>query len=166
MKLRKLFASENAKTVVPMAPMIDVVFQLLIFFILTLKIAVVEGDFNVKMPLAAASASALEEETPFPLLLKLRASENGELAEATLNDRSFGVDFAGLRRYIHELVGENSASDPARNAYEIEFDCDYELRYEHVIQAVTHVTGERRGGDVVKLIEKIRFSPPKRQPST
>ena len=36
-----------------MTPMIDVVFQLLTFFCMTLKIAAMEGDFNIKMPLAA-----------------------------------------------------------------------------------------------------------------
>ncbi len=34
-----------------MTPMIDVVFQLLIFFMLTLKIIAPEGDFNINMPL-------------------------------------------------------------------------------------------------------------------
>ena len=33
-----------------MAPMIDVVFLLLIFFMLTLKIISPEGDFNINMP--------------------------------------------------------------------------------------------------------------------
>ena len=34
-----------------MAPMIDIVFQLLIFFMLTLKIVEPEGDFSINMPL-------------------------------------------------------------------------------------------------------------------
>ena len=36
-----------------MAPMIDVVFLLLIFFMLTLKIISPEGDFNINMPAVA-----------------------------------------------------------------------------------------------------------------
>ena len=36
-----------------MTPMIDVVFQLLVFFIMTFKIVALEGDFNVRMPLAS-----------------------------------------------------------------------------------------------------------------
>ena len=36
-----------AKVDIPMAPMIDIVFQLLIFFMLNLKIVAPEGNFNV-----------------------------------------------------------------------------------------------------------------------
>ena len=36
-----------------MAPMIDVVFLLLIFFMCTLKIISPEGDFNINMPAVA-----------------------------------------------------------------------------------------------------------------
>ncbi len=42
---------KNEKIEPQMAPMIDVVFQLLIFFMLTLKITSPEGDFNINMPL-------------------------------------------------------------------------------------------------------------------
>ena len=45
--------SGPAKVEQNMTPMIDIVFQLLTFFIMTLKIATQEGDFNIKMPLAA-----------------------------------------------------------------------------------------------------------------
>ncbi|MEZ6121857.1 MAG: biopolymer transporter ExbD [Planctomycetaceae bacterium] len=41
----------NAKIAVDMSAMIDVVFQLLIFFMLTLKIVEPEGDFDINMPL-------------------------------------------------------------------------------------------------------------------
>ena len=44
------------KVELQMTPMIDIVFQLLIFFIITFKIVAPEGDFNIKMPLAAPSA--------------------------------------------------------------------------------------------------------------
>ena len=36
-----------------MTPMIDIVFQLLVFFIMTFKIVSMEGDFNIRMPAAA-----------------------------------------------------------------------------------------------------------------
>jgi len=40
-----------SKVDIPMAPMIDIVFQLLIFFMLNLKIVAPEGNFNVNMPI-------------------------------------------------------------------------------------------------------------------
>ena len=39
-----------------MTAMIDIVFQLLVFFIMTFKVVALEGDFNVKMPLASQNA--------------------------------------------------------------------------------------------------------------
>jgi len=57
---------------VPMAPMIDVVFQLLIFFMLTLKIVAPEGDFDINMPMGAGAPS---DELP-PLDLKVRLLAN------------------------------------------------------------------------------------------
>ena len=41
---------EPEKLETNMSAMIDVVFQLLIFFMLTLKIVEPEGDFNINMP--------------------------------------------------------------------------------------------------------------------
>jgi biopolymer transport protein ExbD len=49
---------KNDKIELQMTPMIDIVFQLLVFFIMTFKIVSQEGDFNIKMPLAAQQAGA------------------------------------------------------------------------------------------------------------
>jgi biopolymer transport protein ExbD len=38
-----------------MTPMIDIVFQLMVFFVFTFKIALPEGDFNVRMPAQAGA---------------------------------------------------------------------------------------------------------------
>ena len=46
----RLRARSTAAVAIDMTPMIDIVFQLLVFFILTLQITAVEGDFNVRMP--------------------------------------------------------------------------------------------------------------------
>jgi biopolymer transport protein ExbD len=54
MKVRNS-GGKNEKVEIPMTPMIDIVFQLLVFFIMTFKIVSQEGDFNIKMPLAAPS---------------------------------------------------------------------------------------------------------------
>ena len=59
-----------------MTAMIDVVFQLLIFFVMTFKIVLPEGDFNIRMPLAAESRPPSEpDETP---TLNLRLRSNGD----------------------------------------------------------------------------------------
>lgn len=53
MKLRN--RASGSRIAVDMTPMIDVVFQLLIFFMCTLKMIEPEGDFDISMPLGAAN---------------------------------------------------------------------------------------------------------------
>ena len=60
MKIRHTGSALPDKIELNMTPMIDVVFQLLSFFMFTLKIAQVEGNFNIKMPAATAAADDIE----------------------------------------------------------------------------------------------------------
>lgn len=145
-----------------MTPMIDVVFQLNIFFLFTFKIVLPEGDFNVQMPSAAAARAADPSEIP-PLRLVLRAAPTGELADLQLSGRSFGNGrdaFAQLQNYIRtQVVAEGGAADEQ----EVEIDADYNLNYDYVVRAITAVTGYVENGQPHKLIERIKFTPPKAQ---
>ena len=58
---------------IDMTPMIDVVFQLLAFFLMTFKVAAQEGDFNVKMPLAAPRQGVPDPTQVPPLKIRLTA---------------------------------------------------------------------------------------------
>ena len=51
-----------------MTPMIDIVFQLNIFFLFTFKIILPEGDFSIRMP-SAAAARAIEMSEALPMTL-------------------------------------------------------------------------------------------------
>ena len=44
---------------------------------------------------------------------------------------------------------------------EVEIDCDYGLKYEHVMAAITAVSGKLAQGQIVKLAERITFAPPR-----
>ena len=59
MKIRHRSDMAEEKIELQMTPMIDIVFQLLIFFIFSLRISAQEGDFNISMPLAAPNAGAV-----------------------------------------------------------------------------------------------------------
>lgn len=156
MKIRNHNHTED-KAELQMTSMIDVVFLLLIFFVMTFKINVQEGDFNVRMP-APGSQGAPEDQTSIPLKLRLRADGNGRIADIVLNDLSFKQDFDSLNRYVLDYVG--GTDGPAgEDSPEVEIDLDYNLRYEHVIQAITAVTGQRQGDDIIRLVEKIKFAP-------
>jgi biopolymer transport protein ExbD len=157
MKLKK---GEGSKIAIDMTPMIDIVFQLLTFFIMTLKIATPEGDFNIKMPLAAPRAGTPDPDALPPMKLRLVASSTGDCADIILNARSFsGANrWKELHAHVLSIVGDGSQRADA----EVEIDADYNLKYENVIEAITAVSGSiGDDGQVVKLVEKIKFAPPK-----
>src|SRR4051812_31638798 len=84
-----------------MTPMIDIVFQLLTFFVMTFKIATAEGDFNVKMP-AGAPNSQGPVDLP-PIRVRLLATADGRLAGIQLSDRSV-KDFNELHEEIMNIA--------------------------------------------------------------
>ena len=148
-----------------MTPMIDIVFQLLVFFIMTFKVVSMEGDFNIKMPQAAPSAAPPEQIEFPPLKLYMTANENGDLSSLTLNEQSFEGNnpFIELNRYIQQEIGLDGGPGSARETAEIEIGFDFNLKYTHVIGAITAVSGtkDQRTNEILPLIEKVRFTPPR-----
>jgi biopolymer transport protein ExbD len=159
MKVRHAGEREE-KIELMMTPMIDIVFQLLIFFVMTFKIVAPEGDFNIKMPLAAPSEGMPEPDALPPIKVRLRASGGGELSTIQFGDRTLGRDFGGLREAIRRMIGDDAGPGGSSDA-EVELDCDYDLRYEYVVEAITAVSGYVSEGRVHKIVEKIKFAPPR-----
>lgn len=159
MKIRKNRNIAEEQIELQMTPMIDIVFQLLVFFIMSFKIVAQEGDFNVRMPLAGPT-SANPEEMPLSMNLRLTADPDGNLTGIQLNDTPFS-SFSELHEHIRSLIGDDSGPSSIRESAEIELDCDHQLSYSHVIEAVTAVSGYVQDDNVIKLIEKIKFAPPK-----
>ena len=73
--------------------------------------------------------------------------------------------FKELRREIRQLCGIDRGPAAASTSPEVEFECDYNLKYEYVVDAVTAISGYLANDDqtVVRMIEKIRFTPPPEQ---
>jgi biopolymer transport protein ExbD len=160
MPLRIKKAGLPDKIPIDMTPMIDIVFQLLTFFCMTLRVAAMEGDFSIKMPLAAPRQGLPDPNQLPPIKIRLRSDAAGNLVELSLNDRAFaGADrFKQLHNHIASIVGEGSLAASA----EVELDCDFNLKYEYVIEAITAVSGSTTpDGQLVKLVEKIKFAPPR-----
>ena len=143
-----------ARMSIDMTPMIDIVFQLLIFFILTLQISPREGDLAIHMPIGEAKGAMTAR---LPLHVVLLAGEDGALAEIRLNDSklenvdSLGAAIKGILR-----------SDPsAATTTEAVLHCDSDLAYEHTMAVVTAVSGTREAdGAITPLVRRVRFERP------
>ena len=136
------------KPQINMTPMIDVVFLLLTFFVMTFKIIIPEGDFNVKM---SAQGPQQPADVPTdPVQVRLLADADGLLAAIQLNDETIG-NFDLLRQRM-------LAASWANPHLEVVLFPDEHLRYEYVIKAVTAVNGEIREGQIRKICDSIKFA--------
>ncbi|MEX1223089.1 MAG: biopolymer transporter ExbD [Pirellulales bacterium] len=162
---------ENEKIELQMTPMIDIVFQLLIFFIMTFKIVAQEGDFNIRMPAAGVPQSDPFVVETTTLKVRMKSNLEGVLTSITLDDRALtpppsgsGADvFDVLRQRVLETVGDPTGPNSLAPDTEVEFECDYNLDYQYVIRGITAVSGKMEGNKVIKIIEKIKFAPPNKQ---
>lgn len=164
MKMRGGPSGSN-KVGIDMTPMIDVVFQLMIFFMLTLKIKADEGDFSINMPLKSA-AQKVSDEVPIPdIKVRMIAGDNGELGQLQLGRRNLGNDesaYAALNLEILNIIGR--PNNPLTKDVEVEIDADYELNYAEVVKAISACTGrvDKTSKKIVRYVEKVKFAQPRK----
>jgi biopolymer transport protein ExbD len=154
----KIRVSQLPASRLDMTPMIDVVFQLMIFFMLTLKIVTTEGNFDIYMPLGPSCG--LPDPTIPEIKVRLVAAPNGQLARVELGRRNLGSGPEAIDR----LNGEILRISQINEAPEVEIDADYNLDYAHVVRAISACTGtvDPRTGELVRYVQRIRFAPPRR----
>jgi biopolymer transport protein ExbD len=150
------------KIEIPMTPMIDMVFQLLVFFIMNFKVVDQEGDFNIKMPLAGSAVISQPENLFGEMVLTLSANGDGDLAGIVLNVGGIDTEYSSLKE-VRDFIISNVPTTPGADdqAPQVELNCAPNLKYSHTVDAITAVSGwinER--GEVVPLVEKIKFRPP------
>jgi len=170
MRLRTQSALED-KLELNMTPMIDVVFQLLTFFLFTLKTSEPEGNFGIRMPLASA-APQFKAASELPKTLAMQANADGSLKAIIFQNTTYAIKTSRPARPMRD------ATDTARDAYQralalhraevnaafdaiqdrvvawvgktgapgstehaVEFDCPPNLHYDYVIDAISAVTG-------------------------
>lgn len=147
---------------IDMTPMIDVVFQLLIFFMLTLKIKADEGDFSINMPLGQAQ---MTESTIPDLKVRMIANPDGTLAALQFGRRNLGTGdraYAELNQQVLAVIGRPGGAFSKDLAVEI--DPDYELDYAEVMKAITAVSGrvDPISKQPRKYLEKVKFAKPRK----
>ena len=151
-----------------MTPMIDVVFQLMIFFMCTLKVTEPEGDFDISMPLGAPSASSVTEAELPPFKVRMQADGTGELNALFFNGTNLGGGeqaFAKLNSEVFRAITALAAIGPdQQEKQEVEIDPDYNLHYRYIINAIGACSGRLgQNGIPVRYISKIKFAP-RREP--
>ncbi|MEZ6064799.1 MAG: biopolymer transporter ExbD [Planctomycetaceae bacterium] len=161
MKIRGRHADEKIET--QMSAMIDIVFQLLIFFMLTLKIVAEEGDFDINMPVSQSSQQA-DPEPKVEYKVRLLADADGNLRDIRVGEVSMGnqvpSSFDRLNQNVFQWVRSGGGFS---DDLEVEIDADYNLHYRYVIKAIAACTGRMDGEKKTKFLEKIKFAPPRRQ---
>lgn len=148
--------AEKKKMELNMTSMIDVVFLLLVFFVMTFKIVAPEGDFSIKMPPAGRPQPPDINQTE-PLRIKMTANSNGTLSGIYYGEKQLGRNFNELRKRV--LFDIQNRGGPAKADVEIELAPDDRLLYAYVIEAITAVSGEVRDGVIYKICDKVKFAP-------
>ena len=169
MKIRTRNAT-GEKIEMQMSSMIDVVFQLLIFFMLTLKIVAPEGDFDINMPLGAPpSESSVDPNLP-AIKVRMEADANGRLTglffnETQLFDGDETVAFERLNQQVLNSLNSLDAIDAeSREKQEVELNPAYNLDYRYIVSAIGKCKGRIVDGETVALINRIKFAPKRKQP--
>lgn len=145
-----------------MTSMIDIVFLLLVFFVMTFKIVVPEGDFQIHMADNGNGPSDLEA-PPEVIRVRLHAAADGSLAGIEAEQQSLG-SFADLRRLVLNMTSSRAGPGAHTLAPEIEFAADPGLDYRHLMAALTAVKGYvGPRGEVIDLTERIKLLPQTRK---
>ena len=144
-----------------MTAMIDIVFQLLVFFIMTFKVVALEGDFNVKMPLASNTQNESMEDVPEIIYVTLTAGANGNINNIAVDDEVAYSDrnkmFKQLTEYVEGKIAAEGDPEKALDT-EVEFEISPELKYRYTVEGIGAVSGRvNPDGTVKKLIQKIKF---------
>ncbi len=135
-----------------MSSMIDIVFLLLVFFVMTFRITSQEADFTMDRAEVAGSGHA-DIATNLPLHLKMDAGPGGELQAMSLN----GERVASFDDLQSRLIGLEA--DGALRDVVMTLDCDSNLKYSNVIAVLDHVTAYRDAvGQRKSLVTSTRFA--------
>jgi len=153
------------KVDVQMTPMIDIVFQLMAFFLMTFQVAPVEADFALKLPRTDIPRGMVPT-MPETIVVRLQADTQGELAalrysgDAQANPspgrKPDDESFRRLRTFVEQRIGEARSAGQEEPAVTIA--ADDLLRYEHIIRTIDAVSGTPdESGNVRPLARKITF---------
>lgn len=161
MKFRRKDDSDSEITL-NMTAMIDIVFQLLVFFIMTFKVTAMEADFNIRMPAASDAQTEVDMLPPTVIYVNLRAGQEREISGIDVDDgitqKSFDDKdmYVKLTEFVESAITTNGDPSDAEEV-EVEFTIAEVLKYRYTVRAIEAVSGKVEGDTVKTLVEKIKF---------
>ncbi len=132
--------------------MIDVVFLLLIFFVMTFQITAMEGDFNITAT-QPDGETAVDPPRELVFRVHLLAGDSGELSGVRFDGRTLG-GIEELSAVTRTIVGDHLAHGGLSEHLAVRLRTDASLHYQHVLAAITALRGENPDEP---LIEDVRF---------
>lgn len=119
----------------PMDSMVDIVFQLLIFFLFTFQVRMLETVLATEIAVPRPpSVQPLEKDDKGPLKLRLEAQADGTLKSATLEKEALGTLDA-----LANALKQHEVDRPAEKR-KVELRPDESVRYDVVVQAARVVS--------------------------
>ena len=136
--------AEGERVTLQMTSMIDVVFQLLIFFMLTFKVLTPESQFSIEIPTKVGRPSENDPMIP-DLRVTMAADDKGDWTGARIGRRPFGPNIIELAYEI--------ADASASGKMPVEIDADPKIKYQHVMELINACAGLG--------VRNIKFAPPR-----
>jgi len=167
MKIRNQ-KEEGEKIELEMTSMIDIVFQLLIFFIMTFKIAASEGYFVMSLS-DKPSAGPPDPNASITLTVTLPDGNgdgildtggfafNGKKLDYNSDPKALSPMQSLTQQILQEIPNPETRDENDSEPIEVEIDAAPTLHYQYVMQAVDAVSGYKTDSGTVKLIEKVRL---------
>ena len=155
----RLRSTEPEEIKMNMTSMIDIVFQLLVFFVMTFNPVQYEGDFTVKMPLNSETPTDDIIDIPEVISVNLSADASGDLANILVDGIPVNQDdlYGGLTQTIESRLASGEGNPDSTTETEVDFDIAPTLKYSYTVAAIEAVSGKKEGDQVTKLISKIKF---------
>lgn len=161
MRLRFPVDSATRGSGINMTPMIDAVFLLLIFFMLTLRIIAPEGNLDARVQ--RPNPSREDASTAFVVRVRCTANPDGSLAQLYFGADSLGADApACWERLNSRLFRLTGSDDPPEMPVQIEADPN--LAYEHTLHALSACTGriDPDSGRLIRCSGTVSLIEPRR----
>jgi biopolymer transport protein ExbD len=100
----------NKKAELQIAPLIDVVFLLLIYFMVTASLITKEADLSFMLPAKVKSTDPVT----LPIEVMIEVSDGGDIS---INGIVFGQEGGGLDDLISELISYKEAADASKSEF-------------------------------------------------